>query len=359
MGGLLSKEPPDLDSMFNKFEKTDSKSLLKKHLTRQLFELLKTRRTGLGATLLDVARSGLMNPDSVVGVYVADAESLTVFAELFDPIIGDYHQGFSSRSVHPAKSWGNLNAIGDLDPEGKYVVSTRVRVGRSVDGFPLNPRMTAQDYLDVEGQVAVTLSTLEGELQGEYMSLSTIGKARRKELVNRHLRFKEGDRFQAAANACRFWPRGRGIFLNSDCTFLVWCNEEDHLRIISMQPGGDLGQVYRRLAAAVDTIGGSLGFARHPRLGYVTFCPTNLGTGLRASVHVRLPRLAADRARLEQVATEHDLQVRGTRGEHTKAEGGVYDVSNKRRLGVTEFQAVEVVQKGVLALVSAERALEG
>ncbi len=113
-----------------------------------------------------------------------------------------------------------------------------------------------------------------------------------------------------AANACRFWPTGRGIFHNDDKTFLVWCNEEDHLRIISMQKGGDLGQVYRRMVTAVREIEKRLPFSHHDRLGFLTFCPTNLGTTIRASVHIQLPKLAADKKKLEEVAAKYNLQVR-------------------------------------------------
>jgi creatine kinase len=113
-----------------------------------------------------------------------------------------------------------------------------------------------------------------------------------------------------AANACRFWPTGRGIFHNDDKTFLVWVNEEDHLRIISMQKGGDLGQVYRRMVAAVKEIEKRLPFSHHNRLGFLTFCPTNLGTTIRASVHIKLPKLASDKKKLEEVAGKYNLQVR-------------------------------------------------
>ena len=174
-------------------------------------------------------------------------------------------------------------------------------------------------------------------------------------LIDDHFLFKEGDRFLQAANACRYWPAGRGIYHNNQKTFLVWCNEEDHLRIISMQMGGDLGQVYRRLTTAVNEIEKRIPFSHHDRLGFLTFCPTNLGTTIRASVHIKLPKLAANRTKLEEVAGRFNLQVRGTRGEHTEAEGGIYDISNKRRMGLTEYQAVKEMQDGILELIKIEK----
>jgi arginine kinase len=90
----------------------------------------------------------------------------------------------------------------------------------------------------------------------------------------------------------REWPEGRGIFHNNDKTFLVWVNEEDQLRIISMQQGADLKAVFDRLSRACAHIETVAKYARDDHLGYITACPTNLGTALRASVHIRLPKLS-------------------------------------------------------------------
>lgn len=229
----------------------------------------------------------------------------------------------------------------------------------------------------MEEKVSSTLSGLEGELKGTFYPLTGMSKDVQQKLIDDHFLFKEGDRFLQAANACRFWPTGRGIFHNDAKTFLVWCNEEDHLRIISMQMGGDLGQVifnsnfilftnkiifnliqvYRRLVTAVNDIEKRLPFSHNERFGFLTFCPTNLGTTVRASVHIKLPKLAANKAKLEEVASKFNLQVRGTRGEHTEAEGGIYDISNKRRLGLTEYQAVKEMHDGIAELIKIEKEL--
>jgi creatine kinase/arginine kinase len=110
-------------------------------------------------------------------------------------------------------------------------------------------------------------------------------------LINDHFLFKEGDRFLEAAGLNRDWPEGRGIFHNTDKTFLVWINEEDQLRIISMEKGSDIKGVFERLAIACKTLEKSFKFAHDDHLGYITSCPTNLGTALRASVHIKLPKL--------------------------------------------------------------------
>ncbi|MBD5000640.1 arginine kinase, partial [Xanthomonas citri pv. citri] len=146
-----------------------------------------------------------------------------------------------------------------------------------------------------------------------FYPLTGMSKDVQQKLIDDHFLFKEGDRFLQAANACRYWPAGRGIYHNDAKTFLIWCNEEDHLRVISMQMGGDLGDVYRRLVSGVEQIEKKIPFSHHDRLGFLTFCPTNLGTTIRASVHIKVPKLAADYAKLEAVAGKYNLQVRGTR----------------------------------------------
>lgn len=103
---------------------------------------------------------------------------------------------------------------------------------------------------------------------------------------------------------------GRGIFMNKDKNFIVWVNEEDHIRIISMQKGASLKQVWRRLVNAIHAMETKLEFVRHDKFGYLTFCPTNIGTGLRASVHVKVPK-TAEQGKLNEICAAADLQPRG------------------------------------------------
>jgi arginine kinase len=336
---------------------SDCHSLLKKYLTRDVFDKLKNKKTAMGATLLDVIQSGVENLDSGVGLYAPDAESYTLFSDLFNPVIEDYHGGFKATDKHPPTDFGDLNTLVNVDPNNEFVISTRVRCGRSLKGYPFNPCLTEAQYKEMEDKVKAQLSSMEGELKGTYYPLTGMDKKTQQQLIDDHFLFKEGDRFLQAANACRYWPTGRGIYHNDAKTFLVWVNEEDHLRIISMQKGGDLKTIFSRLVNAVKTIESKIPFSRDDRLGFLTFCPTNLGTTIRASVHIALPKLAADKKKLEEVAAKYNLQVRGTRGEHTESEGGVYDISNKRRMGLTEYQAVREMQDGILEMIKIERSL--
>lgn len=347
----------ELEDGFTKLSKSNSKSLLKKHLTRAIFNKLKSKRTSFGSTLLDCIQSGIKNLDSGFGIYAPDADAYTVFADIFDPMIEEYHVGFGKNAKHPPRDFGDVNSFPNLDPSGNFIVSTRIRCARSMDGYPFNPCLKVNQYKEMEEKVKTTLNGLKGELKGKFYPLTGMKKTDQQQLIDDHFLFKEGDRFLQAANACRFWPTGRGIYHNDNKTFLVWCNEEDHLRIISMQMGGDLGEVYRRLVTAVNEIERRIKFSHHKRFGFLTFCPTNLGTTIRASVHIKVPELANDYAKLEQIAGKYNLQVRGTSGEHSESIGGVYDISNKRRLGLTEYQAVKEMSDGIAELIKIEQSM--
>ncbi|EDW80113.1 uncharacterized protein Dwil_GK24279 [Drosophila willistoni] len=345
----------ELEAGYNSLAASDSKSLLKKHLSKDIFNRLKKSSTpSFHSTLLDCIRSGLCNHDSGVGIYAPDAEAYKTFADIFDPIIEDYHKGFRKTDKHPESCFGHGKDFPNLDPENKFIVSTRVRCGRSVQNFPFNPCLTEYDYGELECMIANALGTLSGEYSGAYMPLINMDKSQQQKLIDEHFLFKEGDRFLEAAGASRFWPAGRGIYFNKARNFLVWVNEEDHIRIISMEKGGDLGKVYDRMLGGVEALGKHLHFSRDDRLGFLTFCPTNLGTTIRASVHIKLPNLNKNKDELQKLATKYNLQVRGTSGEHSEAKGGVHDISNKRRMGLTEYEAVKEMYDGIRALIDAE-----
>ena len=168
---------------------------------------------------------------------------------------------------------------------------------------------------------------------------------------------REGDRFLEACGLNRNWPHGRGIFHNNDKTFLVWVNEEDQLRIISMQQGSNIRQVFERLSIAAAKIEEKARFASDEHLGYITSCPTNLGTGMRASVHIKLPKLGKHPDQFQAIADKYYVQIRGAHGEHTETDDGVFDISNLRRLGRAEVDLVQDMYNGVKAMIQAEKKL--
>merc|ERR1719411_887007 len=143
-----------------------------------------------------------------------------------------------------SKIKGNIN--GDAP-----VKSTRIRVGRSSAGFGLSPGITKEQRLEMENLMKSAFQKLEGDLAGKYFPLLGMEETDRQQLVDDHFLFVSGDKNLIAAGMEREWPEGRGIFHNAEKTFLVWVNEEDQLRIISMQKGGDVKGVFSRLANGI------------------------------------------------------------------------------------------------------------
>ncbi|BCS97246.1 hypothetical protein DSLASN_28780 [Desulfoluna limicola] len=330
-------------------------SLLKKHLTKEIWEELQGRRTASGFTISDLIRSGVEQEDSSIGMYAGDAESYDLFAPLLDPVLLDYH---GSSGPHPAPDF-SLDALPELSREAQEnILSTRVRVGRNLAGYPLGPAISSAERREVETRIKEALAHLPDAIQGAYHSLSEMNQTRRQDLVARHLLFKSEDRFLTSAGLMRDWPDARGIFLSRDEAFSVWVNEEDQLRIIAMKKGGDVTAVFRLLTEGVSALSRHLDFLTDPRLGFLTSCPTNLGTAMRASVHMRLTGLATDEAALKVNAEALGLQVRGIHGEHSQSKGGVFDISNRMRLGVTEAEAITHLMRGInhLARMDAEAA---
>ena len=121
-------------------------------------------------TLIDpnnLFSAGMENLDSGVGVYAPDAESYKTFAPLFDPIIDDYHQGFKPTDKHPQSDFGDLSQLVNVDPEGKFVISTRVRCGRSLQGYPFNPCLTEAVSSTVRHVIPVHRSSLKRPLYAD------------------------------------------------------------------------------------------------------------------------------------------------------------------------------------------------
>ena len=281
---------------------------------------------------------------------------------MFDPLILEYH-GLKKDFKHASDM--DVNKIrGNIDYKAP-VHSTRIRVGRSIDGFGLSPGITREQRLAVENLMKSAFAKLRGDLSGNYYPLLGMAESTRQKLVDDHFLFMSGDKNLIAAGMERDWPEGRGIYHNDAKSFLVWVNEEDQLRIISMQKGGDVRGVFDRLARGIKAVQDSVkaesgkDFMLHPRYGYLHSCPTNLGTGMRASVHIDLPGWTKEGLpALKRRCEELNLQPRGTRGESGGQTGITYDISNKHRLGYSEVQLVQTMIDGVNTLYKEDMDLQ-
>jgi len=240
-----------------------------------VYDLLKDRKTSNGVTLGDCIKTGVDNPGhphiKTCGIVAGDEESYTTFKEIFDPIIADRHGGYPADGVQPTNLDINKLSKTDIDPTGKYVLTSRVRTGRSIRGFKLPPCISFDDRRKLEAVAVKGLMSMTGEFKGDYFPLNGsrsykpkpqgMSVEKEEELRKVGNLFQEPDSTLLLASGMgRHWPDGRGVFHNDKSNLFVWVGEEDHLRIVSMQgdrakptpAGKDMRAVVARFITACD-----------------------------------------------------------------------------------------------------------
>merc|ERR1712012_70330 len=336
-----------------------------KVLTKEMYAKLRDVKTPAGYTLDMAIQTSVDNPGHpfimTVGCVAGDEESYEVWSDLFDPVISDRHNGYSKTDKHKTDlNPDNLKGGENMDP--KYVLSSRVRTGRSIRGICLPPFCTRAERRKVESVSLAALDKLDGPLKGKYYPLSGMTEEQQDKLIEDHFLFdKPVPPLLLASGMARDWPDARGIWHNDAKNFLVWINEEDHLRLISMELGGNINAVFERFCKGVQEVEGILKADGHEymwnkHLGYVLTCPSSLGTGLRGGVNVKIPLLSKDE-RFTAILASLRLQKRGTGGVDTASTDGTFDISNLDRLGTSELHQVQCVVDGVNLLVAMEKKL--
>ena len=232
---------------------------------------------------------------------------------------------------------------------GDVVVSTRVRLARNLKQYPFPARASASQREAVERQVKDALLSGNSILSKEFrfVPLENTTEEEAVSLVERHIVSPEfiADR------------RGKAVLISADESISIMVNEEDHLRIQVLREGFSLKEA-AETADHIDTLlSENLDFAFDPELGYLTQCPTNLGTGLRASVMLHLPGLTESGAmpRIASNLSKLGLTIRGTYGEGSKSIGALYQLSNQITLGLSENEAIENLRSITVQLMEEER----
>lgn len=331
-------------------------NLMAKHFDKEYFLSLSPE---LQKRLAQVIKSGVENPSSSMGCYAMHPDDYDIFKPYLDKVIRDYHK--ISGEVHHVTNWALPEASGSIPSDGVLdlrllglgTTSMRVRVGRNLANYPLPGAMTKQDRLDMEKDMVKAFKKLmaDPEYGGTYYSLTpdtefSISDKKYNELVKQHIMFKDmsSDSYLKSAGISSDWPYGRGCYVSADKQFIVWVGEEDHLRIMCMKKGFVLNEIFDRLHDACKVVEDNAStFAHSKDYGYVTSCPTNLGTGMRASVHIKVPNLTrgGTEARAKEVCKPLGLSVRGVGGEHTPiGKDGTVDISPSARLQISEGEII-------------------
>ncbi|MEW6173615.1 MAG: protein arginine kinase [Bacillota bacterium] len=248
--------------------------------------------------------------------------------------------------VDPHSHW-----MEDGGAEADVVVSSRVRIARNLSTYPFPHRLSREQAEEVIHAVRLAVERPESVKKlglFEVSLLAELTPVERRILVEKHLvspDFLKGD------------PVGKAVVLRPDEMVSIMVNEEDHLRIQCLKPGLALEECWRLAGDVDDELEATLEYAFNEEFGYLSACPTNVGTGLRASVMMHLPGLVATRVLDEVVSglSKLGMAVRGLYGEGTRAAGDLFQISNQITLGRREDEIISNLTALARRLVAQER----
>lgn len=245
----------------------------------------------------------------------------------------------------PLSSWLQL----DTDATDHIVISSRIRLARNFDGILFTNRNDMSSLEKVNTISRGLLKPLKEADGHQYsnINLEQLSERERAILVEKHL----------MSPALEEKLPYRNLVVSDDASIVIMVNEEDHLRIQSMVSGLRLEEAYERILKIDKTIEDKYPYAFDERFGYLTACPTNVGTGLRASVMLHLPALTISGkiTRLIRSIIQLGYSVRGLYGEGSEALGNIYQISNQRTMGTSEKDTIEQLTKIVEGIIAEER----
>mmetsp|Transcript_16749 Transcript_16749/g.38712 ORF Transcript_16749/g.38712 Transcript_16749/m.38712 type:complete len:956 (+) Transcript_16749:55-2922(+) len=342
-----------------------------------LYQRFRSEATSLGVSVAECIKPGIDFKGhglvKVAGLFAGDAECYDLFGDLFTPIIKDLHSGsaLGDTERHPFDMTPQKLSNARIDPTGQYAVHSLLEVRRNVQGLRFLSCCSKEERREVERLLTQAMSRLRKDLHGVYLPLASSqshadkvgGMTRHQEqrLIKAGVLFAAPDsRLRLAAGFGRHWPDARGIFVSDTQLLHMWCNEEDHLRCFARQQDGEVKAMWSRMSRALSHIEASLSssdrkFAWHNRLGYLTSCPSRLGTGIRATVALKIPHCAA-KLDLPMLCRAQGLQP--SQEVSSAAHGSVWNISNMDILGISEVDLMNTLIEGCAALVSAEQRLE-
>lgn len=232
-------------------------------------------------------------------------------------------------------------------PHGKIVVSSRIRFARNLREHPFPGWAKKAERLQILGEIRDHVAAIPSMEEGFHAAMQDLSALQKLILVELHLVSRE----HASKSA------GSAVAISRDRRLSIMINEEDHLRMQSLLPGLQLREAYTINNEADLFLEDRLPYAFHAELGYLTACPTNVGTGLRASAMVHLPGLVLSE-QINQIVNsvgKIGLAVRGLYGEGTEALGNLFQVSNQTTLGETEEEIIDRLVKVIEQVIEHEQ----
>ncbi|HWB13379.1 MAG TPA: protein arginine kinase [Pirellulales bacterium] len=232
-------------------------------------------------------------------------------------------------------------------PESDIVISSRIRLARNLAEFPFISRAAPADRAEIERTLRERVMRSPGAAEMIYFDVNKLEGIDRQFLVERQLISREHAESEGA----------RGVAIDPQERVSLMINEEDHLRIQVMHSGLDLTAAWEQINAIDDLVESQVTYAFNDKLGYLTACPTNVGTGMRVSVMLHLPALVITRQieKLFRSLQKISLAVRGLYGEGSQAMGDFYQISNQITLGRSEPDLLKQVGDVVPTIIDYER----
>lgn len=233
-------------------------------------------------------------------------------------------------------------------PDSDVVVSTRIRLARNLAHFPFTSRAAAHHKAETEAKARDALAKIEASSKLKFLNVTTLPTLDRQFLVERQLISRE---------LANILDGPRGVAFDERESVSVMVNEEDHLRLQVMKSGLALDEAWTEIDQLDDALESKLSYAFHDQFGYLTACPTNVGTGMRASVMLHLPALGITK-QIEKVfraLQKISLVVRGLYGEGSRAHGDLYQISNQVTLGKSESRVLTEIREVIAMILQYER----
>jgi len=235
-------------------------------------------------------------------------------------------------------------------PEGNIILSSRVRLARNIKGHNFPHVMGVEEAKKVikECSDSILMGNTVLARDFELIELDKISPIDRMAMVEKHL----------VSPGLVENPEKSGVLINRDSTVSIMINEEDHIRLQVIYPGLQLNEAYEMANKIDDVIEERIDYAYDKRMGYLTTCPTNMGTGIRASVMIHLPALTMTKNidGLLNAVNQVGLTIRGIYGEGSNVQGNVYQISNQITLGLSEEEIISNLTAVTKQIIGRERA---
>ncbi len=239
--------------------------------------------------------------------------------------------------------------LGGVGPMADVVISSRIRLARNLANYPFLSTASSTERTEIYRRLADAITSTSVGQDDLLVDLEELDPLDREILVERHLISRQHVNGEGH----------RGVAISGNETRALMLNEEDHLRIQALRSGLELEELWHDVNSVDDMLESRLTFAFDRQFGYLTACPTNVGTGIRVSVMLHLPalKLTKEIERVARAARDMRLAVRGMHGEGTDAAGDLYQVSNQTTLGKSEEEIIKVFSERIIPkVVEYERA---